>query len=141
MQSSYGATGRLSVYRDIVRMIGSAEVVVDPGDAEYEADMLISLRAGFMRYYWHRSLDGERLFAFPHTAYREHLAASHMAWMGPRRSPECHTAALHRPVIGGSSFVSTLELVSVWRGLSYAREVLSPAVGAEEPVLYRAIRS
>jgi hypothetical protein len=138
MQSSYD--NRTAISRgDIERVLRSAEVAAIADAARYMARALTSARGGgFMRNIG-IALDGEVLYAFPHTAYREHLAASHMARMDPDEILTIIRMHFTDPS-WEAVFVSALELGSVWHGRRYPSEVLS-AVGASEPVLYQVVHS
>lgn len=135
MQSNSGNRTTIT-RRDIHRALRSA---LDYDKAEYVAYSLTSLRAGsgFMRPIG-EALDGEYLFAFLHTAYREHLAASHLA----RMDPDGIVAVMQSHFADSSweaVFVTALELGIMWRGRRFLRDVESAAAG--EPGLRQAIRS
>jgi hypothetical protein len=98
--------------------------------------LIVSPRGGFMRPIG-RTSEGETLFAFLHTAYREHLAACHLARMDPDDIVAVMRAHLADPA-WEAVFVTTLELGSMWRGRWFAQEVES---ATEEPGLRQAIRS
>jgi DNA polymerase III delta prime subunit len=140
MQSSSGNRTTVSL-PDILRILFSARETADPDEFRFDrqdaAHSIISSRSGFMRQAG-RTPDGENLFAFPHTAYREHLAASHLA----RMAPEAIVAVMQSHFADPSwqaVFIAALELGTEWHRPWFTREVESAA--AEDPELRQAIHS
>jgi Trypsin-like peptidase domain/NB-ARC domain len=141
MQSSSGNRITISEH-GILRILQSTRRDDNSNDGhlnpENATSLIISARGGFMRSIG-RTPDGGRLFAFPHTAYREHLAASHLARMDP-----AVIVAVMRSHFTDASweavFVAALELGTMWRGHRFPQQVWH-AAAIEEPRLRDAIRS
>lgn len=83
MQASYEYRAAIS-YSDIIQVLSLADANASPKngvtDLALMAYWLVDARGGFMRLV-RTEASGERFFAFLHTAYREHLAASHLERM------------------------------------------------------------
>lgn len=82
---------------------------------------------------------GETLFEFTHTAFREHLAASHLA-----RMSAADMAAIMRAHFShaswGAAFVTALELGHSWQEKPFPRDV-GAAVGGTDEGLARTAQS
>jgi hypothetical protein len=108
-------------------------------DPQYIAYELTDPSAGFMRP-MSLSPGGEELYAFAHSAYREHLAASYVARLPPDEVVRVMRSHLADPA-WEAIFVTALELGNMWEGRSAGRfleEIESAA--SRDPALIRAIR-
>ena len=85
-----------------------------------------------------RSSSGEQMYAFPHTAYREHLAASHLARMSAAAIVDVMQARREDPS-WEAVFVTALELRRI-RGYGSFPNAVDPMTRTAEPRLYATIQ-
>jgi hypothetical protein len=85
-----------------------------------------------------RSSSGEQMYAFPHTAYREHLAASHLARMSAAAIVDVMQARREDPS-WEAVFVTALELRRI-RGYGSFPNAVDPMTRTAEPQLYATIQ-